>query len=82
MRVTVLAFANVRELMGAASQSLELPGTSATVGAAWDVLAGAVPSLRALEGSTRLAVNGQLVERSAPLGEGDELAIMPPFGGG
>jgi molybdopterin converting factor small subunit len=81
MRVTILAFAGVREIVGAAVRKLEVPeGT--TVGRVWDDLAREFPALSEIERSTRIARNGAFVERGAPVSDGDELAVMPPFGGG
>jgi molybdopterin converting factor small subunit len=81
MRVRVLTFAGIREIVGAASRMLELHD-GATAGDAWSALAGEFPALARIEGSTRLACNGALVDGGAILSEGDELAVLPPFGGG
>jgi len=81
MRVCVLAFAGVREIVGAAQRTVEVPD-GATVGRVWDDLAREFPRLSEIARSTRLACNGALVERDAALHDGDELAVMPPFGGG
>jgi molybdopterin converting factor small subunit len=80
MRVSVASFAGVREIVGAATRWLELP-EGATAGDLWAHLAREFPALRELE-STRVARGGRLIERAAPLAEGDELALLPPFGGG
>ena len=81
MHVRVLAFAGIREIVGAAQRTLEVP-EGATAGAVWDDLAREFPPLGEIERSTRLARNGALVDREAKLQDGDELAFMPPFGGG
>ena len=81
MRVTVLAFARIREVIGASSTALELP-EGATAASLWRELAERHPELVPLESSTRLARNGALVERGAVLSDGDEIGVMPPFGGG
>ena len=81
MTVRVVAFARLRELLGRASLSLELPD-GAHAGAVWERLAPEYPALRELAGSTRLACNGRLVEPGATLHDGDELALLPPVGGG
>jgi len=81
MRVRVLTFAGIREIVGDASRTLVLP-EAATAGDAWSALAGEFPALAGIEGSTRLARNGAFVDGAAVLREGDELAVLPPFGGG
>jgi molybdopterin converting factor small subunit len=81
VHVRILTFAGVREIVGAAERTAEVP-EGATVGRVWDDLASEFPSLREIARSTRLACNGALVERDAALHDGDELAVMPPFGGG
>ena len=45
-------------------------------------LAHDAPSIEALAESTRIARNGRIVMRTQPLSEGDELALLPPVGGG
>jgi molybdopterin synthase catalytic subunit len=81
MRVRVVAFARVRELVGEAALLREVPeGT--TAGALWDELVVEFPPLGELARSTRLARNGAFVDRFARLAEGDELALLPPYGGG
>ncbi len=81
MRVSVLTFASIREVVGDGMRTLELPA-DATAETAWRALVEEFPALQGVERSTRLARNGELVDRSAPLADGDELAVMPPFGGG
>jgi molybdopterin synthase catalytic subunit len=81
MRVNVASFAGVREIVGTATRSLELP-EGATAGDLWRHLAREYPALRELERSTRVARGGRLIEPGAALAEGDELALLPPFGGG
>ncbi len=81
MRVRVLAFARLRELLGAASLERTVPD-GATAAQAWDALAAEFPALVPLAASTRLARNGTAIGRDAALRDGDELALLPPFGGG
>ncbi|HVA32538.1 MAG TPA: MoaD/ThiS family protein [Candidatus Baltobacteraceae bacterium] len=77
----VLAFARIREMLEASEQSLDLPG-GARVADAWSMLVSAAPELDALGGSTRVARNGRVVSLDEPLCDGDELALLPPVGGG
>jgi molybdopterin converting factor small subunit len=79
MRVRVLAFARLRELLGFGEREIDVvPG--ATVESLWAELAhGEAHALRA---STRFARNGALADGATLLVDGDEIALMPPVGGG
>ena len=79
--VRVLAFARIRELLGFGEQRIGVvEGT--TAGAVWAQLEQDAPRLAGLRASTRFARNGALVDETAVLREGDELALLPPVGGG
>ena len=45
-------------------------------------VAAAVPALRAVEGATVVAVNGEFAPDSRRLGAHDEVALFPPVAGG
>lgn len=81
MHVRVLAFARVRELLGSSTHDLELPEGS-TAKEAWAAMVQRAAALEALAQSTRIARNGRVVSGSEPLADGDELALLPPAGGG
>lgn len=81
MRVRVLAFARVRELLGAAELDLDISDGS-TADDAWNALTLRASGLAEYRTSTRLACNGRIVAAQQPLKEGDELALLPPAGGG
>ena len=82
MKVRVLAFARVRELLGGASHELQVED-GATVADVWDVLADRYNALAPLASSTRIARNGRIVSDSTDrVQNGDELALLPPVGGG
>lgn len=81
MRVRVLAFARVRELLGSGAHDLELPEGS-TAGEAWSAIVQRAAALETLAQSTRIARNGRIVSSTEPLADGDELALLPPAGGG
>jgi molybdopterin converting factor small subunit len=81
MRVRVLAFARLRELLGFGQRWVEL-APDATVDALWAQLVSSAEAAGALRASTRFARNGTLVAGSALLLDGDEIALMPPVGGG
>jgi molybdopterin converting factor small subunit len=81
MRVRVLAFARLRELLGFGERELEL-APSATLDDAWRSLTAGVPHAGGLRASTRFARNGVVSDGATALGEGDEIALLPPVGGG
>jgi molybdopterin converting factor subunit 1 len=75
VRITVRWFAQLREQRGCSEETLDVPAGS-TVESVLATLA--LPTgLR-----VAVAVNTQFVERGEPLREGDELAVLPPIGGG
>jgi molybdopterin converting factor small subunit len=77
----VRLFGPAREAAGADSIALELrePATAADAVAA---LAAAHPALKPLLPRSRVAVNFAYVDASTRLAPGDEIAILPPVGGG
>ncbi|HXF33652.1 MAG TPA: MoaD/ThiS family protein [Candidatus Acidoferrales bacterium] len=79
MQVRVVAFARVRELLGYGEREVELPA-SATVEDLWRTIG--TPELDVLRESTRIARNGTVTEPTAQLADGDEVALLPPVGGG
>ena len=81
MTVRVLAFARLRELLGFGERGMQL-ADGATARDLWNLLAAQQPELDAFASSARLARNGTLVDGSAALGDGDEIALLPPVGGG
>jgi molybdopterin converting factor small subunit len=81
MLVSVVPFARIREIVGSARLEREAP-EGATAGEVWSALALEFPALRELAASTRLVRNGAFVDLAAALREGDELALLPPYGGG
>ena len=81
MQVRVLAFARLRELLGFGTRDVDVPDGT-TVDALWSLLARDARELAPLRASTRFARNGALVPGGAARADGDELALMPPVGGG
>ena len=81
VRVRVLAFARLRELLASGELTLEL-AAGARVSDAWERLADGIGPLAQLRSSTRFARNGRIVSFEEPLADGDELALLPPVGGG
>jgi len=82
MRVTVLYFAVVRELVGREQEALELPASVLTVGqfAAW--IPSRHPGLEGRMGSVRVARNEEFAAEENLVAEGDVLALIPPVAGG
>ncbi|MEO6836335.1 MAG: MoaD/ThiS family protein [Candidatus Tumulicola sp.] len=81
MQIRVLAFARMRELLGAPERTLDL-AAGMRVRDAWSALAKLFPALDELAGSTRIARNGRVGAADDLLTDGDELALLPPVGGG
>jgi molybdopterin synthase catalytic subunit len=81
MRVRVRLFAIQRELAGTREVVLELVDGS-SVAAAWDALVARHPVLAPGRDSVRFARNGAYAEPATALGDGDELAVIPPVSGG
>lgn len=81
MNVRVFAFARLRELLGERHRELRLDD-GARVADVWERLEREVPELASLRASTRVARNGRIVAGDETLRDGDELAFMPPSGGG
>ena len=81
MRINVKLFASVRERAGVAELEIELPD-GADVAAAADGLARQAPALRGHLAHIAFAVNRAYATAKTPLNDGDELAVIPPVGGG
>ena len=76
MKVTVRLFAGLRERAGHSRREVELP-SGARVADVWPLLElGDVPP------GLLYAVNREYAPAEAPLGEGDEVALIPPVSGG
>ncbi len=79
MRVRVLFFGVLREVMGVAEREMEV-AAGATVGDMVEVCrAGAEGGIW---GSIAVAVNQEYVGQERLLAEGDEVALLPPVSGG
>jgi MoaE-MoaD fusion protein len=76
MKVTVRLFAGLRERAGWSRREVEL-AEGATVADLWPAL-----ELGDEPGGLVYAVNRAYTERSAVLGEGDEVGLIPPVSGG
>lgn len=81
MALRVLAFARLRELLGFGERSLEV-GTTATLEDVWTSLTASSPEAVRMRASTRFARNGVIVDGATRVSDGDEIALLPPVGGG
>ena len=81
IRVRARLFAIQRELVGAREVALELDD-GATIEDAWNALVTLHPRLAPGRSAVRFARNAEYADSDTVLGDGDELAIIPPVSGG
>ena len=81
MNVRVRLFAGHRERAGASQIELTVPDGS-DVGTVFQGLVARFPSLSETETFTTFARNRQVVDRSEPVADGDEIALLQPVSGG
>jgi molybdopterin synthase catalytic subunit len=81
MRVRVLFFGMLKELVGRPSEDAEFP-QGADLRAVFASYAARYPRLRDLAPSIVVARNQEFAELSSSLTEGDEVAFLPPVSGG
>ena len=85
MKVKVLYFASVREKLGKDAEEIELPAGVATVASLRSHLrsrGGAWSEALAESRLLRTAVNQDMVQPTAAVKSGDEVAFFPPVTGG
>ena len=79
----LLYFGRLSDITGAAEETLTLPDTVATAGDLRHYLDLRFEAQGALlEPTVRIAVNNELCFDTVEIGETDEIAFMPPVGGG
>ena len=81
MRVRVLFFGVLKDLMGQASDTLELT-EDATVADVLEHYKLQTPTIREILPSLALSVNQNYAGPGVALGDGDEVALLPPVSGG
>lgn len=81
MRVNVLFFGQLKDIVGQAQESVELPENT-SLGAVFDHYADRHPRMRELASSIVLAINHQFSAPTATVREDDEIAFLPPVSGG
>jgi len=77
----VRLFARLSELAGTRETEVEL-GEGLTAGEIYGLLCRDYPQLAGLGEILRYAVNGEYVTAVHPVGENDEVALIPPVSGG
>ena len=80
--IIVKLFAVLKEKAG--SSELRMPAGAATVGELLAELSRKYPSLSDIisQGRLMISVNQEFAKQDAPLKDGDEVGLMPPFSGG
>ena len=81
MRVKVLFFGMLKDVVGRSEEHLDLPENGRLRGV-FDHYAAQFPRLREMAGSIVLARNHEFADPSAEIAEGDEIALLPPVSGG
>lgn len=81
MKASVRLFARLSELAGTRETEVEL-GEGLSVRDVYALLCARYPDLIGLEASLMYAVNAEYVSAQHPVGEGDEVALIPPVSGG
>jgi molybdopterin synthase sulfur carrier subunit len=82
MTLRVLYFAGLRDAVGLAEETVELPEGVRTVGALADHLALRHPAYGARRGHVRIARNEAFASDDEPVADGDVVALIPPVAGG
>lgn len=77
----VLAFARLREALGFGERDLEV-GAGATLDDVWSAVTAGWSDAAAIRPSTRFARNGSVADGAVAVADGDEIALLPPVGGG
>jgi molybdopterin converting factor subunit 1 len=81
MRVKVLLFAGLRDIVGKSELESEVPD-AATIGDVWTALVTTYPDLAKYGASLSCAHNEEYAPRTAAVSDGDEVAFLPPVSGG
>jgi molybdopterin synthase catalytic subunit len=81
MRVRILFFGVLKDLVGRPSEEADFPG-GADLRAVFDTVAGRCPPLKEMARSIVLARNREFADLSTKLEDGDEVAFLPPVSGG
>jgi molybdopterin synthase catalytic subunit len=81
MRVRILFFGVLRDLVGRPSEEADFPN-GADLRAVFDTVAARCPPLREMARSIVMARNREFADLSTRIEDGDEVAFLPPVSGG
>ena len=82
MSVRILYFAGLKEALGMAGETVDLPAGVTSVGALRDWLVGQGRAALGTAKNLRCAVNQDMARLDAAVQDGDEIAFFPPVTGG
>lgn len=82
MKVRVLYFAVVRDLVGVAEENLDLPSEVNSIARLADHLAHLHAELAGRLENVRFARNEEFAKNDDTISEGDTIALIPPVAGG
>lgn len=82
MKISVLYFAAVRDLVGVAGEAIEVGPAITTVGALSEELVRRHPALEGRLAPVRFAKNEAFTTLAEPIADGDVIALIPPVAGG
>ena len=82
MKLTILYFAAVRDLVGKDEEALEVPASVTTIGALSAHLVAVHEALGGRLKYVRFARNEEFASDDTALAEGDTIALIPPVAGG
>ena len=82
MSVKILYFAGLKEALGMAGETVDLPAGVTSVGALRDWLVGQGREALGTAKNLRCAVNQDMAGLDATVRDGDEIAFFPPVTGG
>jgi molybdopterin converting factor subunit 1 len=81
MRISVLLFASLADIVGTREISINAPGFT-DVNSVFDKLAKDFPSLETYRSTVLFALNSEFAHPASPVKDGDEIAFFPPVSGG
>jgi molybdopterin converting factor subunit 1 len=81
-RVSVLYFAALRDAVGLADETVDVPAEVRTVRELCDHLAARHPAYAERRGSVRVARNEAFADDGEAIRDGDVIALIPPVAGG
>jgi molybdopterin synthase catalytic subunit len=81
MRVRLLLFATLKDIVGAREMQLDLP-SGTTIADLLTRLERDYPGIKGYRPVVLTAINEEYVNQSSAIADGDEVAIFPPVSGG